>query len=96
MTSEAKCPFHHAAGAGATYTRLRYWLTDWGAEIVADCAPIAAMLDAVQGKLLTRVASQKDSGESASELLKKIKAEKAKLVAEKKIKKEITITINVK
>lgn len=44
--------------------------------------------DAVQGKLLTHNPSQKESGESASELLKKIKSEKAKLLAEKKLKKE--------
>lgn len=40
--------------------------------------------DAVQGKLL----KQDPNDEPASELLKRIKAEKAKLVAEKKIKKE--------
>jgi type I restriction enzyme S subunit len=40
--------------------------------------------DAVQGKLV----EQNPGDEPASELLKKIKAEKAKLIAEKKIKKE--------
>jgi type I restriction enzyme S subunit len=40
--------------------------------------------DAVQGKLVPQIATD----EPASELLKKIKAEKAKLIAEKKIKKE--------
>jgi type I restriction enzyme S subunit len=40
--------------------------------------------DAVQGKLVP----QNKNNEPASELLKKIKAEKAKLIAEKKIKKE--------
>jgi restriction endonuclease S subunit len=40
--------------------------------------------DAVQGKLVP----QNKSDEPASELLKKIKAEKAKLIAEKKLKKE--------
>lgn len=40
--------------------------------------------DAVQGKLVP----QSKSDEPASELLKKIKAEKAKLIAEKKLKKE--------
>jgi type I restriction enzyme S subunit len=40
--------------------------------------------DAVQGKLV----QQNKSDEPASELLKKIKAEKAKLIAEKKLKKE--------
>ena len=44
--------------------------------------------DAVQGKLLPQNTSRKLSGETGSELLKKIKAEKAKLIAEKKIKKE--------
>lgn len=42
--------------------------------------------DAVQGKLVEQ--SRKHSGEPASELLKKIKAEKEKLIAEKKLKKE--------
>jgi type I restriction enzyme, S subunit len=40
--------------------------------------------DAVQGKLV----AQNEKDEPASELLKKIKAEKAKLIAEKKLKKE--------
>ena len=44
--------------------------------------------DAVQGKLLDQNESRKLSGEPASELLKKIKAEKEKLIAEKKLKKE--------
>jgi type I restriction enzyme S subunit len=44
--------------------------------------------DAVQGKLVKQDQSRKLSGESASELLKKIKAEKLKLIAEKKLKKE--------
>jgi type I restriction enzyme S subunit len=44
--------------------------------------------DAVQGKLVEQNKSRKDSGETGSELLKKIKAEKAKLIAEKKLKKE--------
>ena len=44
--------------------------------------------DAVQGKLVPQKKSRKFSGEPASELLKKIKAEKAKLIAEKKLKKE--------
>ena len=44
------------------------------------------MQDAVQGKLVEQ--SRNLSGEPASELLKKIKAEKAKLIAEKKLKKE--------
>ncbi|MBK8927148.1 MAG: restriction endonuclease subunit S [Crocinitomicaceae bacterium] len=44
--------------------------------------------DAVQGKLVPQNKSRKLSGEPASELLKKIKAEKAKLIAEKKLKKE--------
>lgn len=44
--------------------------------------------DAVQGKLLEQNKSRKDSGETGSELLKKIKAEKAKLIAEGKLKKE--------
>jgi type I restriction enzyme S subunit len=44
--------------------------------------------DAVQGKLLPQNTSRKLSGETGSELLKKIKAEKAKLIAEKKLKKE--------
>ncbi|MBK7127796.1 MAG: restriction endonuclease subunit S [Crocinitomicaceae bacterium] len=44
--------------------------------------------DAVQGKLVPQNKSQKLSGEPTSELLKKIKAEKAKLIAEKKLKKE--------
>lgn len=42
------------------------------------------MQDAVQGKLV----EQNEKDEPASELLKKIKAEKAKLIAEKKLKKE--------
>lgn len=44
--------------------------------------------DAVQGKLVEQNQSRKPSGEPASELLKKIKAEKQKLIAEKKLKKE--------
>jgi type I restriction enzyme S subunit len=44
--------------------------------------------DAVQGKLVKKDQSRKFSGESASDLLKKIKAEKEKLIAEKKLKKE--------
>jgi type I restriction enzyme S subunit len=43
--------------------------------------------DAVQGKLV----EQNPTDEPASELLKKIKAEKAKLIAEKKLKKEIEL-----
>jgi type I restriction enzyme S subunit len=42
--------------------------------------------DAVQGKLV----EQNKNDEPASELLKKIKAEKQKLIAEKKLKKEIS------
>lgn len=42
--------------------------------------------DAVQGKLVEQ--SRKHSGEPARELLQKIKAEKEKLIAEKKLKKE--------
>ncbi|MEI7978260.1 MAG: restriction endonuclease subunit S [Bacteroidota bacterium] len=44
--------------------------------------------DAVQGKLVEQNQSRKPSGEPATELLKKIKAEKEKLIAEKKLKKE--------
>jgi len=44
--------------------------------------------DAVQGKLVEQNQSRKLSGEPASELLMKIKAEKVKLIAEKKLKKE--------
>ncbi len=44
--------------------------------------------DAVQGKLVPQNATD----EPASELLKKIKAEKAKLIAEKKLKKEKELT----
>jgi hypothetical protein len=45
--------------------------------------------DAVQGKLV----EQNKKDEPASELLKKIKAEKEKLIAEKKLKKEKLIEI---
>jgi type I restriction enzyme S subunit len=44
--------------------------------------------DAVEGKLVEQNKSRKLSGETGSELLKKIKAEKAKLIAEGKLKKE--------
>jgi type I restriction enzyme S subunit len=44
--------------------------------------------DAVQGKLVEQSRSLSGKDEPASELLKKIKAEKAKLIAEKKLKKE--------
>lgn len=44
--------------------------------------------DAVQGKLVKQNQSGKHSGETGSELLKKIKAEKEKLIAEGKLKKE--------
>ncbi len=45
--------------------------------------------DAVQGKLV----EQNPNDEPASELLKKIKAEKAKLIAEKKLKKEKELSL---
>lgn len=45
--------------------------------------------DAVQGKLVP----QNPNDDSASELLKKIKAEKLKLIAEKKLKKEKEVTL---
>ncbi len=44
--------------------------------------------DAVQGKLVEQNKSRKLSGETGIELLKQIKAEKAKLIAEGKLKKE--------
>lgn len=44
--------------------------------------------DAVQGKLVEQSRSLSGKDEPASELLKKIKAEKEKLIAEKKLKKE--------
>ena len=48
----------------------------------------AILQDAIQGKLTADWREQNSDVESASELLKRIKSEKAKLIKEKKIKKE--------
>lgn len=52
----------------------------------------AILQEAIQGKLTQEWREQNPNTEPASELLKRIKAEKAKLIKEKKIKKEKTLS----